>query len=390
MPDSPYVARKIPAPLSFRNGGSLALGHLDLELTERCNNRCVHCCINLPTADQKARKRELTVTEVKGILSQAVSLGCLSVRFTGGEPLLRDDFEDIYVFARSLGLFVRLFTNATLITPHLARLFSRVPPLRPIEVSVYGMKKSSYEAVTRSKGSFKAFRRGVELLQENGVAFTIKFALLPANRDELDELERWALSIPGMGGLLPVAMFFDLRGRREQDRNRLIRKLRVTPEEGVKVLSRNEEEFIDCMKRFCSRCMRPPGKSLFPCGAGCGGCVDAYGKFQPCLLLRAPALAYDLRKGSLKDAVERHFPRVRRLKAEHAGYLKRCARCFLHGLCEQCPGKSWSEHGDLDTPVEYLCDVAHAQARFLGLITAGEHGWDIRDWRKRIRSFTHS
>jgi hypothetical protein len=56
----------------------------------------------------------------------------------------------------------------------------------------------------------------------------------------------------------------------------------------------------------------------------------------------------------------------------------------LKGLCEQCPGKSWAEYGTLDTPVEYLCQVAHAQARYLGLLNGGERAWEIADWRARI------
>jgi hypothetical protein len=66
------------------------------------------------------------------------------------------------------------------------------------------------------------------------------------------------------------------------------------------------------------------------------------------------------------------------------GGLERCARCFLKGLCEQCPAKSWTEHGTLDTPVEYLCQVAHAQALYLGLLTEGEHALEIAYWRARI------
>jgi hypothetical protein len=56
----------------------------------------------------------------------------------------------------------------------------------------------------------------------------------------------------------------------------------------------------------------------------------------------------------------------------------------LKGLCEQCPGKSWSEHGTLDTPVEYLCQVAHSQALTLGLLTEGECAWEVIDWKQRI------
>jgi len=147
------------------------LGHLDMELTERCNNNCIHCCINLPPGDMTAKKKELSTEEVKAILADAAALGALSVRLTGGEPLLREDFEEIYVFARRLGLKVLLFTNATLLTPNLVDLFCRIPPLVEIEISLYGMKRESYVAVTRTPGSFEAAMRGINLLLKKKVPF---------------------------------------------------------------------------------------------------------------------------------------------------------------------------------------------------------------------------
>lgn len=52
------------------------------------------------------------------------------------------------------------------------------------------------------------------------------------------------------------------------------------------------------------------------------------------------------------------------------------------------PAKSWVEHGTLDTPVEYFFGIAHAQARYLGLLEKDEMTWEIDDWRERIRKFT--
>ena len=116
--------------------------------------------------------------------------------------------------------------------------------------------------------------------------------------------------------------------------------------------------------------------------------MDAYGVFQPCMLLRHPGTVYDLRHGTLREAMTEFFPRVRQKRATNPDYLERCARCFLKGLCEQCPAKSWMEHGTLDTPVDYLCRVAHSQARFLGLLDEGENAWEVIDWRERIERFS--
>jgi radical SAM protein with 4Fe4S-binding SPASM domain len=369
----------------WKNKGPL-LSSLDIELTERCNNNCIHCYINLPAADIKAKEKELSTKEIKDILKEAASLGCLKVRFTGGEPLLRKDFEELYLFSRRLGLKVLIFTNGTLITQRFADLFARIPPLDKIEVSIYGMKRNSYEAVTRVSGSFDAAWRGINLLLERKIPFVVKSALLPPNKKEMEQIEAWASTIPGMDKPPSYSMFFDLRCRRDSEKkNSHIKRLRLSSEEGLKVLTRKKEKYFKDMQAFCRKFTRPSGKTLFSCGAGKGGgCVDAYGHFQLCMMLRHPTTTYNLKNGSLEDAIKNFFPKVRQMKANNPDYLTYCANCFLKGLCEQCPAKSWMEHGTLDTPMKYHCNIAHAQAEFLGLLKEDEKAWEIKDWNERL------
>ncbi len=297
MGSSVVDAGKYPSP-----------GHLDILLTDRCPNECVHCCIDLPADDAIARARELDTEEWKRILREAADLGTLSIRLSGGKPLLREDFSELYLYARRLGLRVGLFTNARLITPDLADLFARIPPLQQIEVTVHGMRRESCEAVTCVPGSFDEFRRGVELLLDRHIPLMVKGALLPANKIDVPALEAWAATLPGMDRPVAYAMFFDLRTRRDAaSKNRLIAKLRVPPEEGVTFLARSQLYRRDTL-RYCSQFMAASGDRLFSCGAGMGGCVDPYGAFHMCMQLRHPNLAYDLRSGSLREAVADVFP----------------------------------------------------------------------------------
>ncbi|MBW1910460.1 MAG: radical SAM protein [Deltaproteobacteria bacterium] len=390
MDQETYAIRQRLDQASLWKGRGPLLGHLDMELTERCNNNCVHCYINLPADDPTVRENELSTGEIKEILKEAASLGCLTVRLTGGEPLLREDFEEIYVFARGLGIKVLLFTNATLITPDIAALLARIPCLEKIEITVYGMNKRSYEAVTRVPGSYEAAWRGINLLLKQNIPFVAKGVLLSSNREEMNEFEKWAATVPWMDGHPSYSMFLDLRCRRDaEEKNRVIKKLRLSVEEVLQVLKGRGERYIREMREFCPRFIGPPDDMLFTCGAGVGGgCVDAYGHFQACMLLRHPDTVYDLKNGSLKHAMTDFIPKVRAMKASDPGYLTRCARCFLKGLCEQCPAKSWMEHGSLDTPVEYLCEIAHAQARYLGLLEEGEMAWEVKDWKERIKRFS--
>jgi radical SAM protein with 4Fe4S-binding SPASM domain len=315
---------------------------------------------------------------VKEILTQAAGLGCLTVRFTGGEPLLRPDFEELYLFARRLGMKVLVFTNARLITPRLADLFARIPPLVTIEITVYGMTRESYEAVTRAPSSFAQFRRGVDLLLERRVPFIVKSAVLPPNVGEMDEFEEWARTIPWMDKPPSYSMFYDLRNRCDDEaKNMHIRGLRLSPQEGLAVLTRDGEKYRKEMDEFASKFMGPPSDVLFRCGAGCGMCIDAYGRAQPCMGVRAPELTYDTAELPMREILDK-FKGLKDMRTTNPDYLKRCAVCFLKGLCEQCPAKSWKEYGTLDTPVEYLCAVAHAQARYLGWLGEKENGWETR------------
>ena len=103
-------------------------------------------------------------------------------------------------------------------------------------------------------------------------------------------------------------------------------------------------------------------------------------------MLRYPDLTYDLKRGTLREARTSVFPRLKEMRAANRLYLERCARCFLRTICEQCPAKSWSEHGTLDSPVDYCCRVAHAEARFLGLVVEGERAWEVQDREERINN----
>ncbi len=359
---------------------------IEIELTERCNNNCIHCYINLPAADRGAMKRELSTEKWKDIISQIADLGALEIRFTGGEPLIRKDFRELYLFTRKLGVKVLIFTNATLITEEMAELFKKIPPLKDIEITVYGMKKESYEAVTRTPGSFKMFRDGIGNLRRNKVPFILKSAILPPNKDERKDFEKWAAEITSMGKKPSYSFFFDLRGRRDLDeKNKIIEGLRLNPGEGLKILTSDEKNYRKEMKEFAENFLKTPNARLFNCGAGIGGTIDAYGIYQPCLLLRHPDVTHDLKKITLKDILTKNMPELKKIEAKNPEYLNKCANCFLKGLCEQCPGKSWSEHGTLDTPVDHLCKEAHHQARYLGLLKENEFSWEVVDWEERIK-----
>jgi len=80
------------------------------ELTMRCNLNCVHCYGRLPIDDMQSQREELSFSEVCALLDDAAQAGCLWLLITGGEPLVRPDFIDIYTYAKKKGFLITLFT----------------------------------------------------------------------------------------------------------------------------------------------------------------------------------------------------------------------------------------------------------------------------------------
>lgn len=361
------------------------LSQVSMELTERCNNNCLHCYINLPASDEETKKEEITFEEIRAVADEAARMGCLSWHLTGGEPLLRENFPEIYLYLKKKGMRVTLFTNATLINTKIAYLLKKYPP-QDIEVSIYGLSQKTYEAVTQNPGSFDAFRKGINLLKENRIRFTLKMAVLPQNIHEIRKMRDFAQSLTGQS--LGVVLKLNLGSRfNDGSKRNHIKRLRLPPEKVIEVLKQDEERYRKDIERFCQKFLGTSrDDQLFICGAGVGGChIDAYNNFQLCMLLRHPDCVYSLREGSFKGAWEKFIPRVRGIRADNRKYRERCQRCFLKSLCEQCPAWSWMEHGVLDEPVEYLCEIAHTEAVWLGLLNKGEKAWEVgtKDGAKR-------
>src|SRR5512135_3602003 len=178
LPDLPLWAamKRRRAPMGF-----------DIEITGRCNLNCRHCYINVPAGDRAAKENELTVPEIDRIGGEAAALGAVWCLITGGEPLLRKDFFDIYLALRRKGLLLSVYTNGTLIGREHVDLFRKHPP-RDIEMTVYGVSRETYERVTRVQGSFAAFMRGLGLLREAGIKVRLKAMALRSNVHELPEI----------------------------------------------------------------------------------------------------------------------------------------------------------------------------------------------------------
>ncbi len=327
-----------------------------LELTYRCTNRCVHCYCNLPAGDPAARQSELAFDEIEKIFDALRDMGCLWILLTGGDPLLRKDFSDIYLSAKRHGFIVSVFTNGVLIDDRIADLFAKYPPF-VVEITMYGATRQTYETVTRSPGSYDNYWAGLKRLLDRNVKVKLKAMALTITQHEIGELDRIARD-------LGRDFRFDPRIQKRIDRRTDSdpTKYRISPQDVVG-LDRAFPERMEAQKEFCDRMIGAPPESdrLLLCGAGKSSLhIMPDGTVLPCSMMLDSGA--DLRTTPLPEIWDRHIPLV--LERKRTRRLE-CHGCTLINLCGQCPGWAQVEYGTPEKKVEYLCRIAKTRAASL-------------------------
>lgn len=328
-----------------------------LELTHRCNNRCVHCYVNEDAGDMEKCKKELTLPEICSLMDDFAEKGCLWLLLTGGEPLLREDFEEIYIYAKKKGLLVTVFTNGTLLDSSHAALFQKYTP-RAIEITLYGATKNTYEKMTRNPDSFDQCMKGIQLLLAHNIPLRLKSVVTTINKHEFFQIRDFVHS-------RGLDFRFDTMINARTDGNRDVTKTRISPTEVLEIDQSEPRRKRDFQRLFeANPDQIRNSQLLYNCGGGINSFhVDPYGHLHLCSMSRTPW--YDLRSGSFEEGWYEFLPSVRR--QEFLSQSK-CRTCQLRAICDQCPGWSQLEQGDPETPVEYLCEIAHLRAGAYGLV----------------------
>ena len=339
---------------------------VSIELTHRCPLECQHCYNNLPMADKSARNRELSLDEYKRLLDQIAESGCFWILFTGGEIFARADFLDIYAYAKSKGFLITLFTNGTMVTDRIANFLAEYRPFA-IEITLYGATRETYEALTQIPGSYDRCMRGIRMLLDRKLPLKLKTVPTTVNRHEVYEMQRMAEQDFG------VDFKFDPLVNPRTDCSQSPLTVRLNPEDAV-ALDFHEPRRRADYKKLVDRDLALPANSfppenMYACGGGVTSCaIDPYGHISICVLSHQES--YDWRSGDFRTGWDDFLGKVRGKKRTRQ---TKCDACRIHSLCGMCAANGELEKGDAESPVEFLCEVAHLRAMTLG-VSVPAHG----------------
>lgn len=316
-----------------------------IELTDRCNLRCVHCYINQPVGSLPAKQSELNTAQVCQIIDAISSAGCLFLILTGGEVLVRPDFPEIYLHTLRAGILPTIFTNGTMITTEIADLLASAPP-QGVDITLYGATRETYEAVTQQPGSFDRCMNGIKMLLERGVHVSLKAMLLTINKHELNAMKAFADEL-GLKFRYDGTLWPRLDGDEQPYR------YRISTEEMFEIDRADEERFAEWQRRAKEFSEIPIRKDyVFNCGAATRSFhIDSKGNLCACTMVRKPS--YNLLEIPFDIAWEK-LGELRKLKRQKN---TACETCLVGSLCAQCPGWFLLVHGDLETPVDFICNT---------------------------------
>lgn len=345
--------------LHKRQEGERVPLQVSIEVTRRCPLECLHCYNNLPMGDLEARRRELGKEEHFRLLDELVEMGCFWLLYTGGEIFARKDFLEIYTYAKKKGFLITLFTNGTIITDEIADYLAEWPPFA-IEITLYGRTRETYEALTGIPGSYDRCLRGVRLLKERALPLKLKTVATSINKHEVTAMRRFAEEELGV----EFKMDGQINPRIDCSQSPLA--VRLTPEELV-ALDMSFPKGVSEYRRLANHELESPipssrADSVYYCGGGMNSfAINAYGEIGICVISQQET--FDVRGQALEKVWQDSLLRLRDRKRTR---LTKCVRCRIQSLCGMCPASAEMENGDKETPVEFLCQVAHLRAAVIG------------------------
>lgn len=331
------------------------LGHqpnvAQMELTYACPLRCNFCynkCYNTPESIRK----NLSTQQVKDILDKSREAGVLWFCFTGGDPLLRPDFVEIYEYAKHLGFIITIFTSLTVLKDKILEAFKKSPPFC-IETTLNGATRETYKVVTQ-RDLFDTHVKNIKKMIEHKIPIKVKSQITTENVHEVDQLKALVESL-GLD-FRPNTLIFA-----SYDHDTSVCNTRLDPAKAVEINSNygyyDEESHVEAHAplNFKDMIGKPENDNLYNCAIGNGSYwIYADGKMSLCGTLNH--ITYDLlgKDATVRKGVYLLNEKIHAMKYETDSL---CRSCEYRSICKRCPAKSHLETGSMEKHIDYFCKL---------------------------------
>lgn len=334
----------------------------NFELTARCNFNCPMCYIHMTKEQVDAAGRELTAAQWLELAKAARDRGMIFALLTGGEPLMRRDFFEIYRGMKDLGLMISINSNGSMLCGEALERFLEDPPFR-FNISLYGGSNETYRN-TCGIGAYDRVKENIRALKNAGIDVSLNLSITPYNRHDLARIYADAVDLD-VNVRASSYMYPPIRinGAKYGCGNRL------SPTEAAEcsvewdALRFSEEEFRIRAENMARRindhaegCPVEAGEGV-ACRAGSSSFWLTWdGKMMPCGMMTTP-VAYPLEVGfdAAWEQIRTETAKIR-LPAQ-------CGGCSYRDICGVCAAVCLTETGRFDGRPAYICRRGEEQVR---------------------------
>ena len=332
------------------------------ELTARCNLNCTMCYIHRQANDSLALAEERSSAQWLALAEECRDAGTLLLLLTGGEPLLRSDFREIYTGCRRLGILVSINTNATLIDGEMVKFFASDPPAR-MNITLYGASPETYGRLCGDSSAYQRVVDAILALKEAGILVKLNVSVTPDNFDDAPRIYDFAkehgLPLQAATYLFPPARACEkgcftaqrLTPQQSVQAQIIYDRSRFTPDE---LRSRWERQLAGVqVPDPDAECQELPTERI-RCRAGSSTFWATYdGQLRPCGMMTSPGVCLD----------ELGFPKAwSAIRAAREKILvpSQCTACPERHACDQCAALCQAETGNFTGVPDYLCQRTRA------------------------------
>jgi radical SAM protein with 4Fe4S-binding SPASM domain len=339
------------------------LTSLQIELTSKCNERCVHCYI-----PHENKTDDIEAELFYNVLEQCKEMGLLSLTLSGGEPMLHKNFCEFLRKCKEYDFSVNILSNLTLLNDEIIAEM-KANRLSSVQVSLYSMNPEIHDEITQLKGSFEKTKNALLKLIENDIPLQISCPTMKQNKNCYVDVINWAKA-------LRVRAVSDYIMMAKYDHTTQNLDNRLSLDEVERVINDIIENDTEYQEQIKDANVTEEEKRDISNDIVCGVCISsicmiANGNVYPCAGWQDYVVG-NVKKTSLREIWD-NSEKVKYLRALRKKDFPKCLKCEDKAFCAMCMVRNANEdtHGDPLKINEHFCKVAKLNRKI------------VLDWKKR-------
>ena len=335
--------------------GKPQLNSLHVEITSKCNERCVHCYI---PHDDKINDMEPDL--FYDLLRQCSDMKLLHLTLSGGEPMLNKNFCDFLIKCNDYNFSVNVLSNLTLLDDKILKEMKR-NPLLGVQVSLYSMNPAIHERITQVKGSFEKTKNGILKLIRNNIPMQISCPIMKQNKNCYDDVKKWAKNYK-----INVGDDYVIIARYNHTTQNLNNRLSIN--EVKKVVydaAINNPNYMEQMKKEVEKKKNITLNDVVCSVCYSSICVSDNGNVYPCAGWQDNVVG-NVKETSLRD-IWNNSEKVQHLRDLCRQDFPKCVQCPDKEFCSMCLVRNANED-PLGNPLvvnEYFCEIAKLNRKMM-------------------------